>query len=95
LGPFTAREDSIGAYYEVDLLDADYVNQLLPAARAGLLGASYRFSVPNGGDLWTKPQRAAAHNPDPLPERTVLRLVVFECGPVTFPAYPNATAHVA
>jgi HK97 family phage prohead protease len=95
LGPFTAREDSIGAYYEVDMLDVDYVNQLIPAARAGLLGASYRFSVPSGGDLWAKPSRARQHNPDRLPERTVLRADLYEFGPVTFPAYPNTTAHVA
>jgi phage head maturation protease len=95
LGPFSAREDSIGAYYEGDLLDVDYVQQLVPAARAGLLGASYRFAVPSGGDLWAKPSRITAHNPDRLPERTVLRADLFEFGPVTFPAYPNTTAHVA
>ena len=95
LGPFTAREDRIGAYYEVDLLDVDYVNQLIPAARAGLLGASYRFAVLPGGDLWGKPSRITAHNPDRLPERTVLKADLYEFGPVTFPAYPNSSAFVA
>ena len=71
------------------------MNQLIPAARAGLLGASYRFAVLPGGDLWAKPSRITAHNPDRLPERTVLKADLYEFGPVTFPAYPNSSAFVA
>jgi len=34
------------------------------------------------------------HNPDAIPERTILQTQVFEFGPVTFPAYEGASAGV-
>lgn len=94
LGPFIdLREDETGAYYEVALLDAPYVrNDVLPGLKAGLYGASFRFQMIRE-DFDTRPERSDT-NPEGLPERTLKELRVFEGGPVTFPAYPSATAGV-
>lgn len=90
--PSSITEDAKGVRYEVPLFDAGYVNDLKPAIRAGALGASFRFSVPEGGDTWVTPTRSADHNPDRLAERTITEVKLFEFGPVTFPAYAGATA---
>lgn len=86
LGPIAElREDGDGAYYEVPLIDTPYNNEfVIPAAKAGLLGASFRFSIPAGGDTWNRGRT----------ERTITDLDLYEFGPVTFPAYADATAGV-
>lgn len=95
LGTWTAGEDARGAWYEVSLIDAAYNRDfIIPAARAGLLGSSFRFSIPGGGDTWEKPTRATSHNPDRLRERSIHLADVWEFGPVTFPANPEATAAI-
>jgi hypothetical protein len=89
------REDDEGGYYEVELIDTPYNDEfVIPAARAGLLGASFRFSIPSGGDQWKMRPGRSEHNPDGLPERTIDDTDVFELGPVTWPAYEGATAGV-
>ena len=91
LGPFERIEpDGTGAYYEVPLLDTSYNRDLIPGLKAGLYGASFRFEVVQE-EFVTKPARSD-HNPHGLPERTVIEARVREAGPVTFPAYANATA---
>ena len=93
LGPIRElREDSDGVYYEVPLLDTAYNRDLEPGLRAGLYGASFRFSVVKE-DFEAKPKRSG-HNPDGLPERVIKEARVMEFGPVTFPAYAGATAGV-
>ena len=84
------REDARGAAYEVELFDTGYVNELLPALEAGQLGASFRFRVVD--EQWSTPTKASAHNPERLEERSITALEIFEFGPVTFPAYAQATA---
>jgi HK97 family phage prohead protease len=86
------REDAVGCYYEVKLLDADYVRELVPALRAGLLGASFRFRVVQ--ELINDDPGASPHNPKGLPERSITEVKLMEFGPVTFPAYAAATAGV-
>lgn len=84
-------ETKTGAAYEVDLFtDASYVRDLMPALRAGALGASFRFSVK--GEEWVNPARATTRNPNKLPERTITDVDLYEFGPVTFPAYAAASA---
>lgn len=90
--PDVLREDDIGPYYEVPLLDASYVRDLVPALDAGLLGASFRFSVMR--EDFVKEPGTAEHNPAGLPERTIKEMRVSEFGPVSFPANPAATAGV-
>lgn len=96
LGPIDVLyEDAYGAYYEVGLLDVPYNRDfVIPATDAGLLGASYRFSVPANGDVWIQPVRATPHNPNRLPERTIVDVDLYEFGPVTFPQYEGASANV-
>ena len=85
------REDETGAYYEAELFDADYADQLLPALRAGQLGASFRFSVAD--QEWITPAEPSRHNPERLEERTITKIGrLYEFGPVTWGAYPQATA---
>lgn len=88
--PRILREDKQGAYYEVDLFDSTYVNDLKPAIRAGQLGASFRFQVTE--EIWDSTRKQTAENPDGLEMRTITGAKVHEFGPVTFPAYPTATA---
>ena len=90
--PDVLREDAQGAYYESELFDTPYVNDLLPALRAGQLGASFRFRVT--AEEWVDPKKATASNPDKLPERTIRAVHHFEHGPVTWGAYSDATAGV-
>lgn len=91
LGPIiTLEPDELGARYEVDLLDTSYNRDLAEGLRAGLYGASFRFQVVLE-DFVNRPRRSA-HNPHGLPERTVREARVREFGPVSFPAYPEASA---
>jgi phage head maturation protease len=92
--PSRLEEDARGAAYEVPLLDTSYTRDLLPALREGLYGASFRFRVPKGGDTWTDRPTRSAHNPDGIPERTLVEVDLSEFGPVTWPAYEAATAGV-
>jgi HK97 family phage prohead protease len=93
LGPVEVlREDEVGAYYEVPLLDANYVREILPGLRAGLYGSSFRFSV-DAESRVEHPGRST-YNPSGLPERTIEQATVPEFSCVTFPAYAGATAGV-
>jgi HK97 family phage major capsid protein/HK97 family phage prohead protease len=93
LGAITElEEDTVGARYEVELLDTAYNRELKPGLEAGLYGASMRFSVQD--EEWDDVPRKTKANPDKLPERTITKAKVFEFGPVTFPASPSATAGV-
>ncbi len=86
------EEDKRGARYEVSLLDTAYNAELLPGLREGLYGASFRFSVQR--EEFNRDAQPSDHNPSGLPERTLKEVAVREFGPVTFPAYPGATAGV-
>jgi HK97 family phage prohead protease len=88
--PDVLREDRQGAYYEVGLFDASYVNDLKPAINARQLGASFRFRVT--GEEWSTPSESSKANPQQLDERTITGVELYEFGPVTFPAYPDASA---
>lgn len=101
LGPIDdLREDDLGAYYEVPLLDTDYNRyRVLPMLqgrlmngeqRGSLLGSSFRFNVLR--DDWVMEPKASAANPDALPERTIREVRLFEFGPVVYPASPTASA---
>lgn len=93
LGPIrTLREDARGPFYEVPLLDAHYVQELVPGLEKGVYGASFCFRAIRE-ELDERPGESPS-NPKGLPERVLRELQVVEFGPVTFPAYPAATAGV-
>jgi len=76
--------------YEVELLDAPYVNELVPGLEEGLYGSSFVADAVKSTPNW-RPQRSS-YNPTALPEFTHNELRMHEFGPVTFPAYGGATA---
>lgn len=90
--PAVLREEEFGPYYEVPMLDTSYNRDLVPGLEAGLYGASFRFSVMR--EEWVDEPGASDDNPKGLPERTIKEVRCMEFGPVTFPAYPDATAGV-
>lgn len=83
------REDDEGAYYEAELLDG-VPELVISGLERGLYGASFRFSSLR--EEWAEEPGESDHNPEGLPERTIKEARVFEGGPVTFGAYPQATA---
>jgi HK97 family phage major capsid protein/HK97 family phage prohead protease len=93
LGPIEdLRTDRTGPKFAVPLFDTSYNRDLRPGLEAGVYGSSFRFTVEK--DAWDQSPEASDHNPAALPERTITEARVFEFGPVTFPANPNATAGV-
>jgi len=93
LGPIDdLREDETGGYYEVPMLDTAYNRELVPGLEAGLYGASFRFEVMR--EEYVEEPEASSENPNAIPERTLKEVRLHEFGPVTFPAYAEATADV-
>lgn len=86
------REDADSAVGEVPLFDTSYNRDLLPGLEAGVYGSSFRFRVIR--DEWNDEPGRSDTNPDGIPERTIKEVRLFEFGPVTFPANPDATAGV-
>lgn len=79
------------ARYVVDPLDG--IPPLIRSGlEAGLYGSSHRFTVI--ADEWVEAPERSDSNPDGLPERTITEARLYEFGPVTFPANPNATAGI-
>lgn len=95
LGKGTAVEDERGLLLTVPLDDTSYNRDLKALIASGAIdGQSFRFSVPKGGDRWDDDPPASDHNPDRLPERTLVEVACPEAGPVTFPAYEATTAGI-
>lgn len=81
------RDDS--PYMEVPLLDG--VPPLIVAGlRSGAYGSSFMFEVVS--ESWDYDPDPSNHNPNGLPERSILEVKLFEAGPVTWPANPDSTA---
>jgi HK97 family phage prohead protease len=94
LGPIDQlREDADSPVGEVPLFDTSYNRDLLPGLEAGVYGSSMRMRVL--GEKWDDEPGESEHNPKGIPERTISRVRVYEFGPVTFPANPDATAEMA
>lgn len=91
LGPvIELEEDAHGLRYAVQLLDTSYNRDLIPALDAGLYGSSFRMQVQRD-DVVGRPKKTA-QNPSGIMERTIQEVRMPEFGPVTFPAYQDATA---
>jgi HK97 family phage prohead protease len=85
-------EDDQGAAYDVKMFDTLYNRELLPGLEAKQYGASFRMQVMI--DELEKEPEPSDHNPEGIPERTIKEIRLYEFGPVTFPAYENATAGI-
>lgn len=83
------REDDDAAVGDVPLLDTSYNRDLVPGLMVGAYGASFVFRVIK--EEWNDDPGRSEHNPEGLPERTILEVRLFEFGPVTWPANPAAT----
>lgn len=86
------REEPDSPVGEVPLFDTSYNRDLLPGLEAGVYGSSFRMRVVV--DEWNDDPGVSDHNPKGIPERTIKEVRLFEFGPVTFPANPDATASV-
>lgn len=84
------REES--PHLEAGLLDTTYNRDLLPGLRAGAYGSSFMFEVT--AESWNHEPEKSDHNPTGLPERSVTEVSLYEAGPVTWPANPEATAGI-
>ena len=94
LGPIRElEEDDVGGRYEVPMLDTSLNRDLLPALKepsGSLYGASFRFQVLRE-EVTAQPPRSD-YNPEGIEERKITEMKIREFGPVTFPAYADATA---
>ena len=73
-----------------DALDTDHVRVMRKIERGDVVGSSFAFRVPDGGDTWVKEE--AETGPDCY-LRTVYKISrVSDVGPVTSPAYADSTA---
>lgn len=90
--PEVLEERAESPHMEVPLLDTSYNRDLLPGLREGVYGSSFMFRVL--AEKWVKEPDRSDDNPDGLPERTITEVRLFEAGPVTWPANPDATAGV-
>jgi HK97 family phage major capsid protein len=84
-----AGEDAISPFARGQILDG-VPELVVDGIRKGVYGASHRFSVVR--EKWVDAPLGGAHNPTKLPERTITEAQLFELGPVTWPAYANASA---
>ncbi len=93
LGPIDdIAEERDSPVLHSSLFDTSYNRDLLPGLRAGVYGSSFMFRVVK--DEWNNEPGVSDHNPDGLPERTITEVRLFEAGPVTWPANPDATAGI-
>lgn len=88
-GTASLQEDAIGLRYKVTINPNDPLAVSVGAmvSRGDVSGASFWFEMPDPADeIWTMPAGST------LPLRTLRRLKLFDAGPVSFPAYEEATA---
>jgi HK97 family phage prohead protease len=88
--PEVLEERDESPHLEAGLLDTSYNRDLAPGLRAGAYGSSFMFEVL--GESWDREPDTSDYNPEGLPERTITEVRLYEAGPVTWPANPEATA---
>lgn len=86
IGSPTWTETNEGVHVHAPLFRNWLVEPVRDAiAMRAITGMSFRFSVPNGGDMWTP-------RDGQLELREITDFDMYEGGPVVFPAYPQTTA---
>jgi HK97 family phage prohead protease len=82
------HEDERGLYVRARLFDNPAVEPVRQAIAAqAIKGMSFRFTVPDGGDKWSRRY-------GDVDLREVRETDTAECGPVVFPAYDQTTVSV-
>lgn len=86
-GTLRLQEDETGlAFSLVPPLTGWAQDLVVSVARRDVTGASFGFTVPDGGDTWSRR--------DGQPIRELLRVVLIEISIVSWPAYPQTEVHV-
>ena len=81
------REDSRGLYVRARMYDHPSTERVRLAIKGrSVKGMSFRFSVPDGGDHWSKR--------DGVERREIRDVDIAELGPVAFPAYDTTSVTV-
>jgi len=81
------------SYYEVTLFDG-IPPLLMDGLRAGEYGSSYRFALVGGKYEFIRRPKKSAHNPDGIPELTILEMRLREFGPTPIPVYKGTSTGV-
>jgi HK97 family phage prohead protease len=89
LGPISFDDGPDALRFTVALLDIEYVRELVPAIKAGLMGASVAFRTLR--DRVVRHPDKSSHNPHGLPEVTVIEARLREVSLTPFPQYKDAT----
>jgi HK97 family phage prohead protease len=77
--------DQRGVHMEVPLPDTTAARDLAVSIERGdVSGGSFSFNIKPGGAAWSDGEEE-----NELPLRTVLKIRLYDVGPVTFPAYPD------
>lgn len=85
--PTVLREDDRGLFVRARLSDNWLIQPVRDAIRDGAInGMSFRFGVPKGKDEWERKDGAKY--------RTIRETVLYELGPVVFPAYAGTEVGV-
>jgi HK97 family phage prohead protease len=93
LGKMVAWEASGGLMFELAFLDAPYARDVVVGARAGLYGASVRFSTE--AERVTRRPARTQWNPHGLEERTITQARLVEISLTPVPAYSGTSAAIA
>lgn len=84
-GTMRLAVDSQGLRYEIDIPDTTVGRDVAEVIRRGdVTGSSFAFSVPNEGERWTSSTDASGKRHY---LRELLKLDLFDTGPVDYPAY--------
>jgi HK97 family phage prohead protease len=89
-GTMRLAEDAIGLAYEIDLPETSYALDLAKSIERGdVTQSSYSFAVPKDKDKW-EVDRANG-----IAKRTIFEVMLFDTGPVTFPAFETTDVGIA
>lgn len=86
--PLVLRETDEGYEYDSPIPPTSYGRDLIVnLERRNVKGSSFTFVVPRGGDSWWEDDNGVVH-------REIRRLILYEIGPVTDPAFVSTTAAI-
>lgn len=86
-GTLALAEDSTGLSYKIDLPDTTFARDLATSMERGDINSS-SFSFRVIKDSW-------GFDSEDFPQRTLNEVALLDVGPVTFPAYLDATSNIA